>query len=323
MSIGSDEYHQPRGSWTAIHCYLPRSEQTNYLVNRVRPIVDRGQFGRFFFLRYWKGGPHLRLRFGGLSSQAADAVHRRLQDGMFSFSEDLQLEYATEASYQAKLAALENEPIEPIRRIGTVELQPYIPEFGKYGGKQGIELAEDLFSRTSQQVLQVLTSVQSHEPVGQAIEVMVSALRGVGLNLDECLVFLDGYIKWWVPYVPEPVLASWDRIGSEMRISLRAFTAGVWHNCEGSPFWQIYDHVFRKARSQWLAQSSEHTMPNELTSAQEITLAGVPFLHCFGHYLHTTNNRLGLSPASEALAGYLLYTALSDIKIHETLKEDR
>ena len=54
---------EPVGEWYPLHTYLPMSLQTGFLREVVRPAVrDAGMEGRVWFLRYWQGGPHIRLR---------------------------------------------------------------------------------------------------------------------------------------------------------------------------------------------------------------------------------------------------------------------
>ena len=52
-------------TWTSFHLHY-RDDQDRMLVDCIRPAISRAAsmgMSRWFFLRHWKGGAHVRLRF--------------------------------------------------------------------------------------------------------------------------------------------------------------------------------------------------------------------------------------------------------------------
>ncbi|MFE9402673.1 lantibiotic dehydratase C-terminal domain-containing protein [Streptomyces sp. NPDC006530] len=294
--------------WRALHVHLPHSLQTAFLRDVIRPVVRAGEGGdRFFFLRYWQGGPHIRLRIDGAAPERADAIRAALLAGMPAMTAELSAEYDYEVSLQADLARLEGESTQAIRAPGTVEPMAYLPEYAKYGGVEGVRIAEELFCRTSAAVLDLAAARPTPEPkapVGEAIRIMAMSLRGSGLDLDQSRQFLGGYEEFWRRYVPEGYDRTWDGLYERTRPKVLELCEAVWREGRTDVFHDIYANALTAARQAGTASGED---------LGDLVLGGTPYTRCLSNYIHTTNNRLGIIPAGEAFVAHVMHRSLSEI----------
>lgn len=303
-------------AWRAFHLYMPHSTHTRFLRDAVAPILrSEGFTDRFFFLRYWQGGPHLRIRLlhdgTDTSSRAIATVRAKLADAMPAATDELLAEYQLGASLQDELARRERAAALPPRPAGTVDTMPYTPESVKYGGPAGIAIAEEVFRATSREVLSMLENARTADPegtrapIGEAVRVVAMSLRGARLGRDEAMPFLDSYVDWWDGYADERARAlrprAYDRIAD--RVSSLVAAAAV-AGTGDDPIVATVRRATDAARSAAGADSA--------TRPGAIRLDGTPYLGCLSNYIHTTNNRLGLVPAAEALVADLVRRGIRD-----------
>lgn len=297
-----------------MHIYLPHSLHTSFLVDSVQRCVKESNLqNQFFFLRYWQGGPHLRLRVqlepGG--GAVFERLRERIESSLPKFSEEEREEYHYGMALQDELARLENERSLEAQEIGAVKTTPYFPEFRKYGGNRGIEVAERVFRSTSVAVLELLATRAAggrsslSAPIGEAAQIMVMFLRGAGFSQEASVPFLASYEDWWRPYAPEAVQQSWPQIYEQVAPQLKQLCSSTWAERD------LKDRFYVSSYEAAEQARSIAGMPSG-GDVREVLLDGTPFSGCLSNYIHTTNNRLGLVPAGEGLVAYLVRKALED-----------
>lgn len=297
--------------------YLPHSLHTPYLVDVVAPALSELSLDdAFFFLRYWQGGPHLRLRLSlpedDRPGDLVEAFVSRLVGGLPELTDAQRDEYEAGLRLQDELARLERESSVPPRAAGTVVPMPYVPETAKYGGARGVAIAEDVFRGTSVEVLDVLGSLMrsggddGRAPIGEAARVMVMLVSGAGLSREQAVPFLRAYEEWWSSYAPPRLQESWPRLYPSVDAQMRALCTTAWG--EPGPADVLHDIGVRAA-----AQARESADRPTPTDIRDVTLDGTPFAGCLSNYIHTTNNRLGLVPAAEGMVAYLVRRGIEDL----------
>lgn len=297
------------GGWRALHIYLPHSLQTGFLRDAIRPAVrDAGVRDRFFFLRYWQGGPHIRLRIHGAGEDVVESVRSTVAAAIPPLTPELTAEYEYEVSMQGDLADLEDEQTAAIRTPGTVEPAAYSPEYDKYGGDEGIRIAEELFCATSVAVLDLAAArggTEPKAPVGEAIRIMAMSLKGSGLDIGQSREFLGRYETWWRRYVPPGYDEQWPGLYDKTREKVTNLCTSVWHDGKTD----VFHDTYAKARA---AAGAVQDASNgaELT---ELTLGRTPYARCLSNYVHTTNNRLGIIPAGEAFVAHVMRRSLAEL----------
>jgi thiopeptide-type bacteriocin biosynthesis protein len=127
----------PGSEWLSVKIYLGNSTAENLLVNAICPLIDELQekslIQGFFFLRYGDPDWHIRLRFKGVPQTLLTSVLPRL-----------------------------HEIIEPLVLNGPVKnlvIDTYEQEIERYGGIDGIKLAEEVFYSNSKTCLKLLNNV--------------------------------------------------------------------------------------------------------------------------------------------------------------------
>ncbi|MCX2181118.1 hypothetical protein KV205_11325 [Streptomyces sp. SKN60] len=309
--------------------YLPHSLHTPFLCDTVGPLLRaEGLWDHFFFLRYWQGGPHLRLRMrcgpGAGSPEAAERVTEGLARALPEFTAEAEEEYALGLTLQDELARLEKETSRAGRPLGSIDRVPYEPEFRKYGGPEGVRIAEQVFRRSSVAVLDLLAGqprewvARRRAPIGEAARIMAMSLHGAGYGREAAVRFLREYEEWWSAYAPEQMRNAWPRLYDGVSAQLTHLCAGIWRDGapggaapdDGTSDVGAPDDVFHAISAEATAAARAVCGAAPVSDARELLLDGTPYPGCLSNYIHTANNRLGLVPAAEGLVAYLLRRAL-------------
>ncbi|WP_344885731.1 lantibiotic dehydratase C-terminal domain-containing protein [Allokutzneria multivorans] len=296
-----------------MHLHLSPSLHDHFLRAVVAPLLRaEGLYEHFFFLRYWQGGPHIRLRMrtGPDAAPAVDRVLAGLAEAMPEFAEQAREEYELGLAHQAELARLEGEVTGDARAVGTLDPAAYEPEYGKYGGVDGVASAEILFRETSAAVLDLLVAQNTpvgtrRAPIGEAARIMAMFLHGAGLDPEAAKVFLQQYEDYWSKWAPEEMRRAWPKLYQGVSAQLTQLCASVWlRGATADVFHDISAGAAARARSLCGAAPD--------ADVRQLSLDGTPYLSCLSNYIHTTNNRLGLVPASEGLVAYIVRRGLEE-----------
>lgn len=150
----------PGSEWLYAKLYTGTSTADTVLRDLVAPLVadamGSGAADSWFFLRYADPQWHLRLRFHGDPRRLHGEVLPRLQEGA---------------------AALMEEGL-----LWSFQTDTYQREIERYGGPEGIELAERLFHVDSEAVLAILESLEGPESADARWRL---ALRGLDLLFSD------------------------------------------------------------------------------------------------------------------------------------------
>ncbi|MFI1330285.1 lantibiotic dehydratase C-terminal domain-containing protein [Streptomyces sp. NPDC020845] len=165
MSRPSDP-PSPPGQWAAVHLFH-QGDLDTLLLDAVAPaltgLAQAGRIHGHFFLRYWEGGPHLRVRvLSGEPAQPVQPVHNGSQDiateladrwnawlgdhpSPRSVDEAAYLRFATEAATREGLPGYE-----PWRGLhDRAEVRGYLPEHDRYGSGASLAAVERHFMEAS------------------------------------------------------------------------------------------------------------------------------------------------------------------------------
>jgi thiopeptide-type bacteriocin biosynthesis protein len=310
--------------WRAVHVHR-YERQDEFLVRAVAPLVtslrESDAISRFFFLRYWQGGHHLRLRFraapdlvDAVSGEVAAKLGAHLAESPAGHDFDVD----GFATAQPTMAALEGVPSEPIQPPDTIRPSEYEPEYAKYGGPRGVAIAEDFFDRSSDIALDCLTGVadRSSRRLGAAFTSMVRGLRAAGCTPTAMADFCAHYCLQWSPYVFDQFLDTWPRLVDERGPAVRAHMDRI---MSGGPLTDPFSTAVRRAWS-----SVDAVLPDVSLIGQDAPPERRRQVLLVS-YLHTHNNRLGLIPEQEAFLGYLGHHVLGrgDLLPHVVAARDR
>ena len=174
---GPDPSPQTGERWLSGHLFLDTRAHPGaadrVLLEVVRPFVrrclERGWISRYFFIRYWELGPHLRLRLCGEERVLEEVVRPALEEHV-------------DAALAAQLRgrARGDLPGDAVRSpVEALVWIPYLPEAARYGGPEGVRLAERFFfcsSEVAMECLERLTAGDRAQRLGITLMAQVTAL---------------------------------------------------------------------------------------------------------------------------------------------------
>ncbi|MEV0315192.1 lantibiotic dehydratase C-terminal domain-containing protein [Nonomuraea fuscirosea] len=180
-------------SWISAHIFYDGDLDLviTDLLDTVHSRLDHAAAGQgLFFLRYWEGGPHLRVRVLAGPGRADDV--RRILSGAVADSLNrlpapVRVTQEDYDGYAPSMAALERlRSYERHRRPpNSFAFIPYRPETEKYGTGAALHAVEDHFVRCSAAVRGLLATGPSHDRRTTAAFAVLAlnrwiAARGIG-----------------------------------------------------------------------------------------------------------------------------------------------
>ncbi|MFE9254219.1 lantibiotic dehydratase C-terminal domain-containing protein [Streptomyces sp. NPDC006879] len=334
-----------RGAWQAIHVFYAANPQP-LLVTAVRPLISKltaeGLICGHFFINYWLEGPHVRLRLRPSSQAAALEVRRRVEEAVTAFLKARPALYQVDSGFLNdfyntlfdiefpkgdRTAFTGPDGRMNLRPNNSFSWEPYEPEYGKYGGPAGIELAEWHFARSSELVMDALSSMNLHLRtvlLGTSAQLMMVMAGAFLRDRTELAQYLDSYYEFWHKAFPgtgfigseeydrtyaqtAPGLA---RRFSAVRESLSqgeteklpAFLAGWGEHC-----------LELRGRAEDLAEAGELVFRSwDGTREEAVTDPAVALPLLLSPYMHMTNNRLHVTIRDEAYLSHLLARVLRE-----------
>jgi thiopeptide-type bacteriocin biosynthesis protein len=149
--------------WSAFHIFHA-GDLDEAIVEAVQPLVRRlceeQSIAGYFFVRYWNGGPHLRLRLRCRKRRAA--VEATVLDELGRFLGAMPAPSITEEEYAAQGALMERvdrrlykacgrtpEATEPLQPPNSIQPRPYCAEVERYGGPVAVDCVHAHFFQSS------------------------------------------------------------------------------------------------------------------------------------------------------------------------------
>jgi thiopeptide-type bacteriocin biosynthesis protein len=320
--------------WISVHIFYS-SNGNPLLADCVAPLVAklraRGLISRYFFIRYWLGGPHVRLRLLPAEGAGADAVRAVVEEDIRAFlarrpalyeidKKQLAPLYRTmyEAEYGAEdFAARVGEGGLPFYENNTFHYIDYEPEFDRYGGEAGVELAERHFEVSSDIVLKLVRETNMHLRtimMGHSVQMMLQMCYAFFGDEARVAEFLARYRAFWeTSYAQgsERLYPGFDRKYDNMAVKLRGRVEEVRRlNADG-------DHGGTESEHKWIAHMKELrdevvrlASEGRLRLRAEVEDPQVALAVLLSGYMHMTNNRLGVSILDEIYLSYIIGRAL-------------
>lgn len=280
--------------WISVHIFY--TAHNKFLIEALPGFLEiiKNQFPvhKYFFIRYWEAGPHIRLR---LLVNTNDK--EKIKNEIITFF----------SIYLEKNPSVRNIEKEHFLPNNTVHFIEYEPEVERYGGGEGISTAESHFQDSSETVLNLMSSINQNWNLGvaQGIALQLSYifLKSVALNDDEIKEMLfkmdNSHWKERARIVSKTenvdILFEKQYLKNKEAI-LERFNAldGVLDTDEAIDDSPIFHwHRYIKEKDIALNNSS-------LTRKRHIIYIS---------YLHMLNNRLGLSNHDEGYISYVLYNS--------------
>ncbi|HLL06068.1 MAG TPA: thiopeptide-type bacteriocin biosynthesis protein [Myxococcaceae bacterium] len=294
--------------WTSLHIFFHADALATdrFLVEGVLPAVSglarQGGLQSWFFIRYWEGGPHIRLRLRGCTPEGVKQVEEALTGY-------LQKQPALPQPLQAReYYRTFTSDSDPVATYGwhtdrTIVPIAYVPELDRYGGEEGMAVSEELFSGSSQVALALVRTVPEHgKRMVVLVDLLLAMLEGMGLSRLEAVDWLRSTVNAW----PRFFLISQAQVVERCQLAEKDFLSK-------QPVWMERLPKVRKSLEAGGAQPSLFAVwaqqvrgamqrYRELESQAKLTMKPVDILRSQLHMLH---NRLGLTIPEECHVAWL------------------
>ncbi|MGW1008010.1 lantibiotic dehydratase C-terminal domain-containing protein [Streptomyces sp. NPDC002520] len=150
-------------TWTSWHVHQHQG-QDRLLAEAVTPLIRAvradGLADRAFVLRYWDGGPHVRLRLRAPSDTALAALESRVPTELRRWCREHPSERAMGHEEYALLRARIGDPASAAELVpdGSVVAATYVPEHQRYGHGAALAACEEHFDDSTRIALDVLAA---------------------------------------------------------------------------------------------------------------------------------------------------------------------
>lgn len=317
---------EPVRHWVAAHVFH-RGDQDLLVTGAMAPVCEEltraGQVAGWFFLRYWEGGPHVRLRLlarapaAGIRSAVVRSCARHLADHPSPPDRWSQGDYEAVARRRAegeRLAKWDRR----LRAVDTVEFIAYEPEHHAYGEGRALRAVERHFADSSRIAVHLLAAPPERR-AGAALAMLTLALAVCEPDLERAASRFAAVRT----RLPSP------RHHADRRDDLREQTRRLWEHASSDPadlaradvlgaWWRSIRVLHAtltglRARGDFAPVDALSPFAG-LARALRPDDPVVPYvvLRC----AHLLCNRLGLSAATEARLASLTARTLSELPDH-------
>ncbi len=328
-SSTADHPHAAPPRWVSVHLYY-HDHLDELLRCAVAPLLDELAAGElidgFFFIRYWQGGPHVRLRVQLREHIAAQLVECLIEARIGQFfarrpsqavvrSED----YLRAAGWLSRHefgpgpTTVDRATVEPLQPNNSLRYVAYVPETDRLGGPAGAAAFEPHFKDSAALALEMIAANPSEQRrTGQALAMMLLAAAVIIPDPERLArYFRRSYRNWGARHAAGDHTrsaryeAGWQQSYDRQRAQLDDLARRLLDKVLlDEPRPGAGDHL-DGASSRWVASVS--SLADRLT---EQRLTPEPLLF---QCLHKHNNRIGIKVAEETYLLFLLQRTLTEI----------
>ncbi|HEY2322309.1 MAG TPA: thiopeptide-type bacteriocin biosynthesis protein [Thermoanaerobaculia bacterium] len=271
--------------------------QDDLLLDCIRPLAvslrGDGLADAVFFIRYYEEGPHIRFRARVAGDAAADEVTARIEAALG--------EFLTQRPSHGRLT---HNVKGPCHADNSFEWRVYEPEIDRYGGPDGIVIAEEHFELSSDVAFDLLARTRGDRQrrLTLALRAMLAGGAAFGLDGDGLARFMKVYCDSALRNTAmsdggvASALAQFERGYGHLAPELRAIANDLRGGAASDPL------------GRWGAGMA--------ASARRLrALAGGERMDRFlSSFLHMLNNRLGLPYSTEAYLAFLTAKLLAEME---------
>ncbi|WP_374351137.1 lantibiotic dehydratase C-terminal domain-containing protein [Chitinimonas sp.] len=305
--------------WYCLHVFLSDHEAgTEFLLDwlqpKVRQLGETGASRGWFFLRYWHGGPHFRIRWKGLHGETRQSLHADAVQAAQHWSAS---NPPSREAYYA-LHTFDGQPEDvaslPWWDEGSVAELPYEPEWDRYGGELGTEVNEALFELSSNISLAVIRASQHDlsRRISLALPLMSASVLAFDPKGSSLREFFQRYANYWQAIAGDSAASPHALAGVAQHA--QALRAQIVRIAAGSPakgaeaMWvQGLQQAFRRFDA--LREAGQLRSPLFAGPVRDARQFEDAVFSMLSSQIHMMNNRLGFAPAHEYLLAQSLIRA--------------
>ncbi|MFJ3406195.1 thiopeptide-type bacteriocin biosynthesis protein [Promicromonospora sp. NPDC090134] len=292
--------------WSTLYVYLHRTPSAvdRFLLDVVGPeaaaLVATGEATAWHFLRYWTGGPHLRVRLRDASAATVKDLADRLREACAAPCPPGDRVDLDPAAYGAVFTAADPEPW---HADGDVVEAAYVPETDRYGGPEALALCEEQFGVSSDLALALLRATPAADTRrAVAVDLMLLALDALDLDPLTAVRAARGYFAGWDFTSESP------SDGASARAAAEAVYWAAPARWDARPALVSAAASGPRSTHQVWSGSLRPLVARLRTLADDGALRNAPERIVWS-LVHMMNNRLGLSVWDERFAAWLVSLA--------------
>lgn len=284
--------------WVSAHIFYS-GDHDLLLAELVAPFISNNRHllaepSPYFFIRYWEGGEHIRLR---LCSESRTLLQKELT----TLAADFFRQYPAHRAEKED----QNKTLYP---DNSVQFISYIPETERYGNSQSLPWAEQYFAASSALILQWITyGKNKNTRFIQAIKLHLMLIQAAAFNDQQINELCEGFINDWLTRLCDPLN---DRT-AEKRLWLQQFERSFGPQKQQltvavNSFWEQIVHEQLPRELQQFSQLNGLIMgkyQNEGFSDKKI-------MDIIKSLMHMNHNRLGISNQEESYVMYCTHQCL-------------
>jgi hypothetical protein len=333
---------QENNHWLSAHLYYAEAQDV-FLMNSVKPFVcnlaETGHTEQYFFIRYLEKGPHIRLRIKADIISIFSVIKPMLEDHFNSYFKKF-------PSHRRKIAIQKFAKKNNWFPDNSVQFIEYSPEVERYGGPEGILVAEKYFHLSSKTVLNAMTNSDNwtyERAIGTAIQLHTAFVYTLGMDVKQAYLFFLRLYKATLPFAGRFIHKSYDKpINNEQlqtatkilansyeknKMILSNYIGTLWDAFHKNLIFHedwfndwLYNCAIICKQVKYLNNNGRLNYPewwfklNPDIDAEDPTQRLILIL---GSYIHMTNNRLGLLNYDESYISFILMTCFEERTVND------
>lgn len=287
--------------WHSIHVFIRTNKLQDDLIIYLQKLFrDRIKIEKWFFIRYWLGGPHLRIRYLGYvsSNNLVNIIEKFIEEHQEPKVHLHKMDYYDNINIIAEGIETKKDKL-PWYSQGAVLPIKYEPEYSRYGGHSVMDLTEKLFYLSTE--LSTILVDCSGENYSLRFSLGMAFLDKILQHLPEEF-FIDGKVSFL-----EFCSKEWKSYGiSNINLDKKLFFEEYKRNRK--KYNEVLDII--ESKFSFFEQIIEILNKIEKTKDQYPYMDSILFSH-----LHMTFNRLGIYPEIEEK----IYVLIEGVIISENI----
>lgn len=290
-----------KGEWISAHIFYSGNHDL-MLQKLIAPFVENNlhllvELSPWFFIRYWEGGDHIRLRLHHVKGHF-------LKEDLVNIAADFFKRYPAQRNKQVD----QDNDLFP---DNSVQFISYVPEIQRYGNVRSLSWAESYFAASSTLILKWIADRKNkNTSFIEAIKLHLMLIYAAWFNGINIKGLCVGFIDSWVIRLCDPL----NDIPVQKQLWLQQF---------GRSFEPQKEQLTAAVLNFW-EQISNKQLPEELHRFNELNLQimlqyqneGFPvnkIQAIIQSLMHMTHNRLGISNRDESYVMYCTHQSLLNI----------
>lgn len=318
--------NRPLKNWTSYHIFYHNTKQIDKLISEaigptMTSLRKQKQCSKWFYIRYWRRGPHVRLRILNLTVNESIWLSP-IKNYIYKYPSDTVSATVNNTLFSDQLP---EEPRDEWVTEGSAIATSYKREVKKYGGYDAILLSEDFFYISSVMAISFIkiTRNEYSKRFAIALDLMILTASAFGISNRYLIQFFKDYSQFWEKYLAHPQrvrletmkyfqdnkISILNRIDQVLYLPRQKATDQnhsinklyrLWSN-QAEHLSSQYEQLYKKQK--FINPQTGTTVQNDRQYWEAISSV------CLAH-IHMMNNRLGVFLYDEFYLGTLLYYAM-------------